>query len=362
MESSKCLNKVMEPKTLDKILFVDDEPSVLEAIQRSLKKRFDIYTANSAEAGLSLIEKCGAFPVVVSDYQMPVCDGVAFLARVGKISPDSIRIMLTGNAHVDTSIRAVNEGNVFRFLSKPCPMDILEKTLLESLHQHRLIKTEREYYALKKWNEGLGGLIHAFIRLIESKDPYTAGHQLRVSKISVAIAQTLNFSEESIEQIRMAASIHDIGKIYVPVEFLNKPGRLNPSEWDIVRMHAQIGHDILQPVGFPFPIHDIILQHHERIDGSGYPRGIRESDICVEAKIIAVADVVEAVSHHRPYRPAKGPEELIGELRSNGGMKYDQNICEIALSLLTSKRLQFEESTDLISGAPSLLAGENNND
>jgi putative two-component system response regulator len=358
MDSSGFSDTAMEPKALDKILLVDDEPAVLASIQRALKKRFEIHTANSAEAGLSLINKYGGFPVVVSDYQMPGCDGVAFLAQVGKASPDSIRIMLTGHAHFETSIRAVNEGNVFRFLSKPCPIDVLEKALQEALRQYRLIQTEREYYALKKWNEGLGGLIQAFVRLIESKDPYTAGHQMRVSYISAAIARAMNFPEASVEQIQMAASIHDIGKIYIPVEFLNKPGRLNPAEWDIVRMHAQIGHDILQPVGFPFPIHDIILQHHERIDGSGYPKGLRESDICMEAKIIAVADVVEAVSHHRPYRPAKGLDEAIRDLSANGGIKYDRIISETALTLLTSKQLRFDGNTDLISEAPGPILAE----
>jgi HD-GYP domain-containing protein (c-di-GMP phosphodiesterase class II) len=152
----------------------------------------------------------------------------------------------------------------------------------------------------------------------------------------------MGLSEEAVSQIQMAAMIHDIGKIYVPVEFLNKPGRLNPSEWNIVRMHAQIGHDILSPIVFPFPIHKIVLQHHERIDGSGYPNGLKESDICIEAKIIAVADVVEAMAHHRPYRPAKGFEEAILELKTNRGNTYDAKISDMALTLLIEKQFRFE--------------------
>jgi putative two-component system response regulator len=327
---------------MEKILFVDDEPSVLAAIQRSFHQKYDIHIAESAEDGLMRIGSDGPFPVVVSDFQMPGRDGVTFLAEVSKISPDSIRMMLTGYAQLETSIRAVNEGKIFRFLSKPCPMGVLEKALMDGLHQHQLIQTEREYYALRKWKEGLGGLIEAFARLIESKDPYTAGHQLRVSRLSAAIAKVLGFPEEEVEQIRMAAMIHDIGKIYVPVEFLNKPGRLNPSEWNIVKMHAQIGHDILNPIDFPFPIHEIILQHHERIDGSGYPMGLKESEIKREAKIIAVADVAEAISHHRPYRPAKGFEEAINELRVNQGIKYDSKISGVAMMLLINKEFQFE--------------------
>jgi putative two-component system response regulator len=327
---------------MDKVLFVDDEPLVLAGIQRALHNKFDIHVANSAEEGLSLINNAGLFAVVVSDFQMPDCDGVAFLARVGVVSPDSIRMMLTGHAQLETSIKAVNEGHVFRFLPKPCPMDILEKALREGIRQYQLIQTEREYFALKKWGESLGGLIQAFVRLIESKDPYTAGHQLRVSQFSEAIAIALYFSAESVSQIRKAAMIHDIGKIYVPVEFLNKPGRLNASEWDIVKMHAQIGHDILSPIKFPFPIHEIVLQHHERIDGSGYPRGLKESEICIEAKLIAVADAAEAMAHHRPYRPAKGLEEAIQELKNNRGIQYDSRIADAALTLLTTSHFIFK--------------------
>jgi HD-GYP domain-containing protein (c-di-GMP phosphodiesterase class II) len=153
----------------------------------------------------------------------------------------------------------------------------------------------------------------------------------------VEIAKSLGLPEETIEQIRMTAMIHDIGKIYVPAEFLNRSGSLNSSEWDIVKMHAQSGHDILSPIEFPFPIHDIILQHHERIDGSGYPAGLKGSEILVEAKIIAVADVIEAITHHRPYRPAKGIEEAIREIVDNQGKKYDKTISEAAIRIFSEK-------------------------
>jgi putative two-component system response regulator len=331
-----------EDQAVEKILIVDDEPSAADAIQRAFRGKLDIQVAYSADQGISQINKSGPFAVVVSDFQMPSVDGISFLAKVGQISPDSVRMMLTGCANLETSVRAVNEGNVFRFLTKPCPIKVLEKTLLDGLRQYRLIKTERSFYALKRWTQGLGGLVQAFVKLMESKDPYTAGHQLRVSLFSAAIAKAMSFSDDAVEQIRMAAMIHDIGKIYVPVEFLNKPGKLNLHEWNIVKMHPQIGRDILQPIEFPFPIHEIIFQHHERNDGSGYPLGLKASEICVEAKILSVADVVEAMAHHRPYRPAKGLDESIGELRANRGIKYDSKISDAALTLLTEKRFQFE--------------------
>jgi putative two-component system response regulator len=328
---------------MEKILFVDDETSVLEAMKRTFHKKFDLQVASSAEHGLSLMQANGNFAVLVSDYQMPGCDGISFLSQAAKISPDSVRIMLTGLAQFETSIRAVNEGHVFRFLAKPCPTDVLERALKDAILQYRLIRSERELSALMKWNEGLGGMIQAFVRLIEAKDPYTSGHQIRVAHFAVAIAQSMNLSSDLIEQVRLAAMIHDIGKIYVPVEFLNKPGKLNPSEWNIIQMHAQIGHDILSPIGFSFPLHIIVLQHHERIDGSGYPLGIKGPEILMQAKIIAVADVVEAIAHHRPYRPAKGMNEAIIELKTNSGTKYDEQVVSTALALLTEKAYTFNE-------------------
>jgi putative two-component system response regulator len=324
----------------EKILVVDDETSALAAIRRSLNNKFDIQIANSAEKGMEII-KNNSIAVVISDLQMPDMDGIDFLIRVAEISPDTIRMLLTGHAELETSIRAVNEVHIYRFLSKPCSAKVLERAILAGLRHYHLIQTEREYYALKKWTESLGGLIQAFVRLIESKDPYTAGHQTRVSQFSVAIAQSLGFSNQMVEQIRMAALIHDIGKIYVPVEFLNKPGHLNLSEWNIVKMHPQIGCDILSPVGFPFPLHEIILQHHERMDGSGYPKELKDSEICIEAQVIAVADVVEAIAHHRPYRPAKGMEEAIRELTSNRGIKYDSRIADEAARLISRNLFKF---------------------
>ncbi len=329
-----------EENKSEKILIVDDELAALSVIQRSLNKKFNIQFTDSAKKGLEILKR-NTFAVVISDLQMPGMDGIDFLIKVSEFAPDTIRMLLTGHAELETSIRAVNEVNIYRFLSKPCTAKILERAIQAGLRHYHLIQTEREYYALKKWTESLGGLIQAFVRLIEAKDPYTAGHQFGVSQFSVAIAQSLGFSTQVVEQIRMAAMVHDIGKIYVPVEFLNKPGHLNLSEWNIVKMHPQIGYDILSPIGFPFPMHEIVLQHHERMDGSGYPKGLKEAEICVEAKVIAVADVVEAIAHHRPYRPAQGMEAAIRELKTNRGNKYDSQIADEAAMLLSKNLFSF---------------------
>ncbi len=326
----------------EKVLCVDDEQNFLSACQRNFRGKFEVETALGGEAALDMMAKNGPYAVVVSDLRMPGMNGIDFLSIVKESAPDTVRIMLTGFADLTTAMEVVNQGNLFRFLSKPCPMDVLGKALQDGIRQYQLIQTEREYHVLKKWNESIGGLIQAFIQLVAAKDPYTAGHQYRVSQLSAAIAKSLDFSSERVEQITMAAMIHDIGKIYVPVEFLNKPGQLNSLELDVVKMHAQIGHDILKPIKFPFPIHQIVLQHHEKIDGSGYPSGLKASEILPEAKIIAVSDMVEATAHHRPYRQAKGLEQAIHELKDERGIKYDARASDAAIAMLSKGDFQFD--------------------
>jgi HD-GYP domain-containing protein (c-di-GMP phosphodiesterase class II) len=143
----------------------------------------------------------------------------------------------------------------------------------------------------------------------------------------------------------VAASIHDLGKIYVPAEILSKPGRISDIERGIIRTHPQVGYDILKSIDFPWPIAEIVLQHHERMDGSGYPRGLKDGDIRIEARIIGLADVVESIGSHRPYRPTLGSEKALDEIRKNRGILYDPDIVDVCLSLFQEKGFRFEEAT-----------------
>ena len=242
----------------DKVLFVDDDPLLLESLLRLLRGKFDLTVAPSGAEGLSIIEEKGPFAVVVTDLRMPLMDGLAFLDHVRRICPDSVRIMLTGYADLDTAVRAVNEGHVFRFLTKPCQPDDLQRALFEGIRQYQLVQTEREYYHLKKMNESMDGVVSALVRLVDMRDPYTSGHQSAVANLAMATAQRMGLPEEKVREIGLAASIHDIGKVYVPAEYLCKPGALMPVEFAIIKMHPQIGHDILEPVKFTFPIHKIV--------------------------------------------------------------------------------------------------------
>jgi PAS domain S-box-containing protein/putative nucleotidyltransferase with HDIG domain len=178
----------------------------------------------------------------------------------------------------------------------------------------------------------------------ESKDPYTAGHQRRVAELAVAIARELMFREEKVKAIELAARLHDIGKINIPTEILSKPGILSDLEMDIIRTHPQTGYEILKEIDLPWNLAEIVLQHHEHLDGSGYPRGLKGGDILYEARIITVADVVEAMSSHRPYRPALGIEKALAEIESYSGTWYDPAAVRACLALFREKHFAFSDS------------------
>jgi len=193
-----------------------------------------------------------------------------------------------------------------------------------------------------KLQEALDGTIHALAAMAEWRDPYTAGHQHRVAGLAIAIAKDMNFTEEQIKKIHISAIIHDIGKINVPSEILSKPGRLSEFEFEIIKTHPQVGYDILKGIKFPWPIARIVLQHHERLDGSGYPQGLSGEEICLEARILGVADVVEAMSSHRPYRPAIGIDRALEEISRNKGILYDPNMVDVCVKIFTDKKFKFD--------------------
>ena len=181
--------------------------------------------------------------------------------------------------------------------------------------------------------------IAAIAATIEARDPYTAGHQRRVSQICESIASEIGLDHDLIEGITLAATIHDIGKVAIPAEILARPGRLQPAEFELIKGHSQAGHDIVAGIKFPWPIGEMILQHHERFDGSGYPNGIEGTDLHVGARIIAVADVLEAMASHRPYRPTRGIEAALWEVKKGRGTLFDPEIVDACLGLFADGRL-----------------------
>jgi len=191
--------------------------------------------------------------------------------------------------------------------------------------------------SFEKLQIALEGTINVLVSAIEVKDPYTAGHQRRVARLACAVAQEMGLAEEQIGGIRMAGLIHDLGKISIPAEVLSKPTRLSDFEWGMIKMHSQVGYDILKTIDFPWPVAQIVLQHHERMDASGYPQGLLGEEIMLEARILAVADVVEAMASHRPYRPLRGLDKALEEISQNRGVLYDPEVVDACLKLFTEK-------------------------
>jgi PAS domain S-box-containing protein/putative nucleotidyltransferase with HDIG domain len=180
----------------------------------------------------------------------------------------------------------------------------------------------------------LEGAVIAMGNVVERRDPYTAGHERRVAELAVAVAARMGLDGDELDALRLAALIHDVGKISVPAEILSKPGRLTVNEFELIKVHAQSGHDVLLSIDFDQPVADMVLQHHERVDGSGYPGGLRGDEILRAARVIAVADVYEAMTSHRPYRPGLAPEAAVDELRGGAGSRYDPEAVAACLEVL----------------------------
>jgi len=203
-------------------------------------------------------------------------------------------------------------------------------------------KTEVELNkTLINLRKALGTIIQVLVSAVEARDPYTAGHQVRTADLARSIAMELKLPGEQVDGIRMAGSIHDIGKLSIPAEILSKPTKLTDIEYVLIKEHPRKGYEMLQDVESPWPLAQIVLQHHERLDGSGYPAGLKGDEILLEARIMAVADVVEAMASHRPYRPGLGLQAALEEIDKNKGRLYDTAVVAACLTLFQEKKYQF---------------------
>ena len=233
---------------------------------------------------------------------------------------------------VSINARAVHNGNDTISFFEGFHQDITERKRAEEA-----LKTSVE--SLKRT---LDGTVNALSTTLEMRDPYTAGHQKRVALIACKIAEEMGLSEDQIEGIRVMGFLHDIGKIVVPAEILSKPGKINEYEFHIIKAHSQVGYDILKGIELPWPVALATIQHHERLDGSGYPQGLKGDAIILEARILAVADVLEAMASHRPYRPALGLDKALDELSQKKGTIYDLEVVDACLRLFIDKGFRYE--------------------
>jgi len=197
---------------------------------------------------------------------------------------------------------------------------------------------KQSYEKLQKFIEGTAYII---MKVVETRDPYSIGRQQRVSKLATAIAQEMKLPQDKIEGIRIASLVHDIGKVNLPTEIVSKPGKLIEVEFNLIRNYPKVGYDILKKVDFPWPIAEIVLQHQEKIDGSGYPRGLKGDEILIEAKILGVANVVEAMSSYKSYRPALSIDEALAEISKNKNILFDPEVVDVCLKLFKEKGFKF---------------------
>jgi PAS domain S-box-containing protein len=219
-------------------------------------------------------------------------------------------------------------------------MSLVSGHIAAAIERKRAEEALQESY--NKLERTMKSTIYAMAKTSETRDPYTAGHQRRVALLSKAIARKMGLPEDQVNAVHMAAMVHDIGKINVPAEILSKPGHLTEVEIDLIRIHPKVSYDILEDIEFPWPIAEMVLQHHERLDGSGYPDGLSGDEILLEARILGVADVVEAISSHRPYRSALGTAKAIEEIRRGSGKVYDPAVVEACESVLTDQDSELE--------------------
>lgn len=348
----------------EKILIVDDEKNILHAFRRSLRDVYHITTALCGQEALKLLREEAPFAVIVSDYKMPGMNGLELLTEARRISPHMVRIMLTGYPDRELALNAVNKGQVFQFLTKPCSSDQLKEIIGIGIGHHYLLVEEkaslerelrkctqkaevdrkREEKSLKPCLQILEpSLKRTYLSLslfIQKRDLYTALHQVRVTRLAKAIAKKMGLEPAMVDWISIAAGLHDLGNTQIPLSILLKPDTLTRKEEKRVRGHVLLGVEILEKKGFLDPILTIVLEHHERLDGSGYPYGRKGEDLHFGSKVLAVADVVEAMGSHRPYRQALPLNEILEELTREGGILYDEEVVEACAQL-------FEEGYEL---------------
>ncbi len=340
------------------VLVVDDDPLMLKMIDTFLTGRgYLCHKASTVREALKTAE-LGHIDVGVIDVFLGNESGIDVVKQFSEMSPPIPCIVITGMEDEKVAHFALDAG-AYGYLTKPFSLlallvnieGVLRRKRLEDLrdrYQEQLENTVRDrtrslQLAIDAQQNLIHGVIKAMSEVVEVRDPYTAGHQLRTASLASAISQMMGLPRETTEKIYLAALLHDIGKIYVPSEILTKPGKLDRAEFELIKRHPVIGYRIIKNIPFSFNIHDIVLQHHERLDGSGYPGGLRDDEIMIEAKIIAVADVVEAMMSHRPYRPALGLDSTLKEIENHKGKLYDPGAVECCVELFNSRGFVFEE-------------------
>lgn len=313
------------------VLFVDDEQSIRNAIERMYLERDDVRClfAASGQEGLDILAREDVW-VVVSDYLMPGMRGIEFLSKVKGLRPETVRIMMTAYADLTIAIEAINKSEAFRFVTKPWNNRELMDTVDEALMRYQLIQAlgsnedETVYLTLAQ--------------TVELKDPYTKGHCDRVARYAVSLARAAGLAEDVVNDIKHGSWLHDCGKIGVPEGVLNFPGQLSEDDLETVMQHPRWGSEVARQARMSDTVINIILYHHERFDGKGYPSGLEAEQIPVEARIVAIADVFDALYSDRPYRNAYSFDRTLEILHEMSETHFDQRLIELFLPIAEEER------------------------
>lgn len=306
----------------DTVVIVDDEEYVRKSIIRLFSDiDMRVLSASCADEALSLFQR-EEVAVIVSDNKMPGMKGIDLLTKIKEISPDTMKILMTGYADLSTAVDAINRGEVFRFITKPWEDEALIQTVQEAIRRYQIVQS------LKKKDDST---LLSLAQTIELKDPYTRGHCESVARHALMIADLLKLTDEDKKALRYGSWLHDCGKIGVPENILNKNGVLDEHEFEIIKKHPRWGADVAVQAHMSDSIVKIILHHHEKYDGSGYPSGLRGHDIPFKARIVTIADVFDALTSDRPYRKRFEMQKAVDIMRMMKGNVFDPEILDVFL-------------------------------
>lgn len=349
---------------MNRIIVVDDEKSIRITFKEFLEREnYEVFTASNVEEALLLFKEVD-FDVVITDIVMPRMSGMELLKIIYEKEPNVPVIVMTGEPSVDTAMISV-KNNAYDYLLKPVNKVNLIASVKraaqfkevndekEVLRKENLVYQKNLEELVGKRTNALQKSMHSIILTIteitELRDPYTSGHERRVGNLALAIGKKLNLSKKINDSLYVAGYLHDLGKISIPTEILSKPGKLSKIEYEMIKTHVECGYKVLKNVVLPWDIAEIVRQHHERLDGSGYPRGLKDKDIMQEAKIMMVADVVEAMTSRRPYRAGLGIDIALEEISKNKGKLYDQTVVDATLDLFRKDNYVIEDQPKEIS-------------
>jgi putative two-component system response regulator len=332
------------------VLICSDLPRTMVQLRRSLEQDYQVFCMDRTDLIVSTAVQRKP-DIVLININMNKTDGISACAQLqgNELTADIPVIFISEIFDEKDTLEAFRAGaadcmkyacHVLELRARMENHINLKQAREELVHKHHQLSD-----AMLQENERLQDLmtatIRAIVQTVESRDPYTAGHQQRVSDLATEIAMRMGLSSDQKMAIKYAGLLHDIGKLRVPEAILNRPGKLLCMEFDVLKIHPEIGSNILESVPSPWPLARIVLEHHERMDGSGYPNGLKENDILIESKVIAVADVMEAMSSHRPYRPSQDIDLALKEINSQKGLLYDTKVVDICTELFTYHQYQF---------------------